>query len=177
MTDHSLAVKDIIKAGIDVYTSQGTIDALKLDSHRLHPVASEKQFKIGDWTILPLEINHDAPEPLGFLICNSDIKFLFITDSYYFEYKIPGLTHLAIECNYSEDLLKMSLDTGLVGKTLENRIRQSHFSLENVKKFMKANDLSKVQEIYLLHISESNGEPVYFQDEIQRLTGIPTYCA
>ncbi|HEM1811409.1 TPA: MBL fold metallo-hydrolase, partial [Listeria monocytogenes] len=52
---------------------------------------------------------------------------------------------------------------------------QSHFSLENVKEFLNANDLSQLREIHLLHISSSNGDPNMFKNEIQALTGVPVY--
>ena len=45
--DHSKAVKDVMKTGIDVYTSQGTIDALGLSGHCIHAVRANKQYKIG----------------------------------------------------------------------------------------------------------------------------------
>ncbi|MCP7855473.1 hypothetical protein JKR18_02825, partial [Listeria monocytogenes] len=58
----------------------------------------------------------------------------------------------------------------------KKRVLQSHFSLENVKDFLKANDLSHLREIHLLHISEKNGDPERFKNEIQAMTGIPVYA-
>ncbi|EDO0821657.1 MBL fold metallo-hydrolase, partial [Listeria monocytogenes] len=55
------------------------------------------------------------------------------------------------------------------------RVLQSHFSLENVKDFLKANDLSQLREIHLLHISEKNGDKERFKKEIQAMTGVPVY--
>ena len=54
---------------------------------------------------------------------------------------------------------------------LKKRILKSHFSLENVKEFLKANDLSRVQEIWLLHLSDGNSDAERFKREIQELTG------
>jgi len=45
--DHSKAVKDVMKAGIDIYTSRGTIDALGLSGHRLRALKSKEQIEIG----------------------------------------------------------------------------------------------------------------------------------
>ncbi|MEG6615355.1 MBL fold metallo-hydrolase [Peptococcaceae bacterium 1198_IL3148] len=176
--DHCKAAKDIIKAGIDVYTSQGTIDALGLSGHRVHAVESKKQFKVGSWTVLPLESQHDAPEPLCFLLANSaGEKLLFATDTYYLRYKFVGLNVIAIECNYSLDILRANVDSGTVPLTLKNRLLNSHFSLDNVKEFLKANDLSKVQEIWLLHLSDGNSDAERFKREIQELTGKVVFVA
>lgn len=69
--DHSAAVKDLIKAGVNIYTSAGTADALRLDSHRVHRVSALEPFTIGTWSILPFDVQHDAVEPLGFLLANT----------------------------------------------------------------------------------------------------------
>ena len=68
--DHSKAAADLMKAGVDIYASRGTIDALGLSGHRFRAVLPRLQFNIYSWTILPFEVEHDAAEPLGFLLAN-----------------------------------------------------------------------------------------------------------
>ena len=87
-SDHSKAVKDIMKAGIDCYMSQGTADALGVSGHRVHIIKPKQQFKVGTWTILPFDVQHDAVEPLAFLLANQDReKLLYATDTYYIKYR------------------------------------------------------------------------------------------
>ena len=167
-----------MRAGIDCYMSRGTAEALGLSGHRLHIIKAKQQFRIGTWTVLPFDTQHDAQEPLGFLLANQDgEKLLYVTDTCYVKYRFHGLTHVAIECNYSLDILKRNVEAGTVPKELKSRILKSHFSLENVKEFLKANDLSKVQEIWLLHMSNGNSDAERFKREVQELTGKPTYIA
>ena len=45
------------------------------------------------------------------------------------------------------------------------------------KELLKANDLSKVQQIWLLHLSDGNSDEKRFKREIQELTGKPTFIA
>ena len=176
--DHSKAVQDMMKAGIDCYMSAGTAEALGISGHRINIIKAKQQFRIGTWTILPFETQHDAQEPLGFLLANQDgEKLLYATDTYFIRYRFRGLTHIAVECNYSLDILRSNAEAGTVDKALKNRILKSHFSLENVKKFLQANDLSKVQEIWLLHLSEQNSCEKRFKEEVQKITGKPTYIA
>ncbi len=176
--DHSKAVKEIMRAGIDCYMSRGTAEALGLSGHRINVIKAKQQFRIGTWTILPFETQHDAQEPLGFLLANqAGDKLLYATDTYYIRYKFHGLTHIMVECNYSLDNLKRNVEAGAVPKELKSRILKSHFSLENVKRFLQANDLGKVQEIWLLHLSDGNSDAERFKREIQSLTGKPTYIA
>jgi phosphoribosyl 1,2-cyclic phosphodiesterase len=170
--DHGKAVKEVMKAGINVYTSKGTAEALGVSGHRLKTIANRKPFTVGTWTILPFEVEHDAAEPLGFLLANKrGEKLLFATDTYYIKYKFPGLTHIMVEANYSMDILKENIEAGRVPAVMKKRLMRSHFSLENVKEFLKANELSKVEEIWLLHLSDSNSDEQRFKQEIQQLTG------
>lgn len=176
--DHAKAVKEVAKAGIDCYMSKGTSDALRVLSHRIKTVKAKKQFNLGTWAILPFETQHDATEPLGFLLANkAGDKLLYATDTYYVRYKFQGLTHLLIECNHSYDILDQNVANGSLSQERKNRLIQSHFSLENVKEFLKANDLSKVREIRLIHLSDGNSHAERFKREIQELTGKSTYIA
>jgi hypothetical protein len=50
-------------------------------------------------------------------------------------------------------------------------------SLETCKGFLRANDLSRVQEIWLLHLSDANSDAARFKREIQELTGKVVYVA
>ncbi len=176
--DHSKAVTDIMKSGIDCYMSKGTADALGVTGHRIKIIKAQESFQVGKWTILPFATQHDAAEPLGFLLVNqAGEELLFATDTFYIKYKFKGLTHIAIECNYSIDILNANIESGLVPVAMKNRLLQSHFSLANVKEFLKANDLSRVAEIHLLHLSSDNSDADRFKREIQQLTGKAVYVA
>lgn len=170
--DHSKSIKDVLKAGIDCYMSAGTAQTLGVDHHRIKRVEAKKQFQLGTWTILPFDVQHDVSEPLGFLLANTaGEKLLFATDTYYIKYRFEGLTHIMVECNYSLKILLENIQRGSVSPVMKKRLMHSHFSLENVKEFFKANDLSKVQEIWLLHLSDTNSNADQFKKEIQELTG------
>ena len=176
--DHSKAVPDMMKAGVNCYMSQGTVEALDVTGHRLHIIQAKQQFQVGTWAILSFDTQHDAIEPLGFLLANqSGDKLLYATDTYYIRYRFQGLTHIMVECNYSMDILRANIEAGLVPVELKNRIIQSHFSLENVKKFLQANDLSNVREIWLIHLSDDNSDATRFKREIQELTGKMVFVA
>ncbi len=177
--DHSKAIRDVLRMGVYVYTSPGTIEALGPDNHRLRAVKSKDTFKVGTWTIRAFETQHDAVEPLGFLLHSqaSNERLLYATDTYYIRYKFPGLTHIMVECNYAKDILYENVKRGAVPEVFKNRLLTSHFSLENVKEFLKANDLSRVQEIWLLHLSDSNSDAERFKREVMEITGKPVYIA
>jgi len=170
--DHARGAEDLLRYGTDLYCSSGTAEALGLSGHRLHLVEPKKQFPLGTWKILPFPTQHDCPGSLGFLLVSGSEKVLFTTDTFYVRYRFQGLTHIMVECNYSEKTLSPNLDPAV-----KKRLLRSHFSLENVKKFLAANDLSRVQGIYLLHLSRDNSDEEYFKSEIMRLTGKPVHVA
>lgn len=176
--DHSRAAADLAKAGVDVYASAGTIAARGLTGHRIKVVEPKRQFDIGTWTIMPFDVEHDAEQPLGFLLANRDgEKLVFITDSYYCRYTFSGLTHIAIEANYSLRILDENIAAGRVHPAMRPRLLRSHFSLENVLDFLRANDLSIVQEVHLLHLSDNNSDEELFRRRVQEATGKPVYIA
>lgn len=176
--DHAKAAKDIMKAGVPVYTSQGTAGALNLSGHRLNLIEAHQQFTIGTWSILPFDIEHDAAEPLGFILANTaGDKLVFLTDTYYCRYRFAGLTHIMVEANYSIDIVNRRVAAGDLHPAQKRRLLRSHFGLEHVKDFIKANDISRLQEIWLLHLSDGNSDADRFKQEIQSITGKPVYIA
>lgn len=171
--DHSKAVKDLIKLGMDIYTSQGTIDACGLAGHRVHPLKELQEITVGTFKVLPFDVQHDAPEPLGFLFTSTETeeKLLYFTDTYYIKYRFQGLTHIMAECNYDKETLQKSIDAGYIPIELVPRLVKSHMSLEHFLDLLKANDLRKVKQIYLLHLSNNNSDEKRFKEEVQKLTG------
>ena len=175
--DHSRDLDGVLKAGINSYMSKGTAEALGLSGHRVKIVESKKQFQIGSWHVMPFDVIHDAPEPLGFILQSGQEKVLFLTDSAYTKYVIPGITHLMIECNYIPEILEENIANRSISKSRKKRLLFSHFSLENVIDFIKASDLSRLKETWLLHLSESNADPKIMKNEVQKITGKPVYIA
>ena len=120
-------------------------------------------------------MQHDV-ENVGFLIYSnhSKEKLLFLTDTFYCKYKFKNLDYLMVEANYSIDILDKNISAGYIPKILKKRLLTSHFSIDNLKSFLKANDLLKVKQIYLIHLSTGNSDSKLFKLEIEKLTGKPT---
>lgn len=176
--DHAKAVRDMLRAGVDCYMSQGTREALGVSGHRVHLVKALEQFAVGEWAVLAFDAVHDAPEPLNFLLAHrSGIKVAYITDTAYCKYRFRGLTHILIEANYALDLLSQNVQNGTVPVDMKKRLLKTHMSLETCKGFLRANDLSKVEAIYLLHLSDGNSDAERFKREVQELAGKVVYVA
>lgn len=174
--DHSRSIRDISRYGINCFMSKGTQDNIdKKYSAYDYIIGNGSFIDIDGWTILAFDVKHDAAAPLGFLLMSPTNKIvLYATDTYYLEYKFTGVTHYLVECNYSENLLQKNAG---IHEDVKSRIRTSHFELENVKEFFKAQDLSKTEKIYLLHLSDENSDEKLFVNEIEKVTGKPVYTS
>lgn len=177
--DHSKAAPELIRRGMDIYASAGTIEACGLSGHRVHTIKAHVRIDIGTFAIQPFDTEHDAAEPLGFLIVSAatNEKLLYVTDSYYIKYRFTGLTHIMIEANYSLDILNDNIGTDPDMGARKRRLMESHMSIDHLEDMIRANDLSRLQQIYLIHMSAENSDEAEFKDRIQRLTGAEVYIA
>ena len=171
--DHSKAVPDLLRRGIDCYMSAGTAEALKVSGAGVRIVKAHERFTVGDWAVLPFDAVHDAEEPLGFVIAAGDERLLYLTDSAYCKYRFAGLTIIALECNHSLALLR----AGTMLEMVQNRIIRNHMSLETTLELLGANDTSRVRETHLLHMSDGNADAQAFKVLVQEATGKPVYVA
>lgn len=170
--DHCKSIKDVLKAAVPCYMSDGTKQALAIENHRIKPLEPKKTVRIGSWKVLPFDVQHDVAEPFGYLLENEQgERLLFATDTYYIKYKFVGITHLLVECNYDQQTLDENAESGRIHPAMKKRVMRSHFGLENLLDFLKANDLSKLQEIHLLHLSNGNANEERIRKEVARLTG------
>jgi len=176
--DHSKGILETVKAGIDVYASPGTIQALRIRSHRLHSIAAQKVFNVGPFKILPFDVKHDCAQPYGFLINHEECgNVLFVTDSKYLPYKFPNLHNIIIEANYSEEILNEGLIGGFMPSYLSNRIINSHMSIETCCQLLKNNDLTSVNNIVLIHLSDRNSHARNFKKQVEDLTAKSVHIA
>ena len=176
-SDHVRGARELAGNGIDIYISEGSAEAAGLIGHRIHRVSPLKAFTVGTLEILPFDVQHDAPDPLGFFI-NSTLtgeRLLYFTDTYYLKYTFPGITHIMGECNHSKEGIRDSIATGRITPELAARLVKSHMSIYRLEEMLEANDLSKLRQIYLLHLSENNSRPEEFKQRIAALTGAEVY--
>lgn len=177
--DHCKGAVDVMRAGIDTYMTLDTATTIKTEGHRLNIIRVGKQFNVGDFTVLPFPAEHDCPGAVGYLIQYKPTgeKLLFATDTYYIRHRFAGLNYILIECNYCKDTLDANIEAGLIPLSLKNRLIESHFSLENVKGFLAANDLRAVKKIVLIHLSDGNANAAQMISEIHDLTKKDTEIA
>ena len=171
--DHAGYMSELINSCIPVYCSRGTADAKQLLSERgLNIVQPKSAVMIGNFKVMPFDVQHDCAEPLGYLINHTETgNVLFATDTFYLKYKFRELNNILIECNYSEDILYQNVDDGKLPYTVQQRVSGSHMSCETCLTTLQANDLSRVNNIVLIHLSSGNSNAEQFRQGITQATG------
>jgi phosphoribosyl 1,2-cyclic phosphodiesterase len=176
--DHSKSMRQLLKEGVDIYTARATWDWYRA-AHgaastfcRDQTIEAMKAFHVGPWKVLPFDVVHDTPETLGFLIDSpGKDRLLFLTDSAYSKYTFPDVTIMAVECNWGEEELVKNVTDGTIHQSRASRTQRTHMSLSRLVQLMQKNDLSKVKEIHLLHLSAQNANAEKFRGRIMQETG------
>jgi phosphoribosyl 1,2-cyclic phosphodiesterase len=173
--DHSRAAEHFLRAGVPVCCSRECADALGIaQHHRWREARPGVELGIGAWRVSPWWARHDAPGALGFFILAPDgDRLLYACDTAYVPHRFAGLTHVAIECNWS----RAAVWSSGVDVAQKRRVVENHMGLDRVLAMLAANDLSRVREIHLLHLSDRHGDEAEFRAAVERATGKPTRVA
>lgn len=133
--------------------------------------------------VMAFPLLHDV-HCLGFLIYHKECGTIcFITDTKAAKnpdgtpFDFPGVNHFIVEANYCEDILL----SRVYGHSLEpfraQRVVESHFSFQECRAMLKQQDLSQVENIVLIHLSDGNSNAEQFKNDMIRATGKNTYIA
>ncbi|QFR24108.1 MBL fold metallo-hydrolase [Schleiferilactobacillus harbinensis] len=177
--DHAKYIKQYLQhTSAPVYMTLGTALALKMGSYRLVVIKARKSFHVGTWTVTPFETEHDAAEPVGFLLdAPAGDRVLYVTDTYFVRYRFSDVTMMMVEMNYSEQEVALNHADGLLPSALEKRIQRSHMAEATALEFIEANVSPKLQQVILIHTSQANSNPVDFVRKTEEITGVPVYIA
>ena len=159
--DHACAIKQVMAAGIDVYSSAGTFGALGVNGNRR---AKAIPAYVGIFNMAfynyGFPIIHDAVEPFGYIIHEEDMNeyLLFVPDSGLIKQQFNiKFDIIAIECSYDIEILQHRVDTQDINESLAKRLLNSHMRKQTTLNYLSEFcDLSKCRQIHLLHMSSDN---------------------
>jgi phosphoribosyl 1,2-cyclic phosphodiesterase len=178
--DHARYLPDYCLAGIPCYGNEGTKKAFFNGNHELFGfrlLQAKTIREIGGFLIKPFLLEHDV-QNFGYLIHNHESGLIcFITDTNYCRYTFKGLNNILIEANYSNEIIDQKLLDGTANKFVRDRVLTYHLEFETTKAFLRANDLTKVNNIVLLHLSMDNSNMDQFRREVIELTGKQVFIA
>ena len=171
--DHAGMAKECEKI-FPVYCNRSVIETKGLQ--RATELKHGSKITIGGFTILPFDADHDVP-CLGFIIKHEEIgNLLFLTDSGSCDYEFKNLNHILIECNYSDEELAKSIESGL-HPSVAKRVLGTHLELYTCRDVLLQQDISNVYNIILIHLSQNNSDEKKFKEVLSRATGKPVQIA
>jgi phosphoribosyl 1,2-cyclic phosphodiesterase len=156
-SDHSSGVRTLIRnSSVDVYTRQGTADSLGLND----AFAIRNPVVIGNFSITPIPVSHDAADPVAFVIHNGKAKVSVVSDLGFVSPDLVGAMMgsqvIALEANHDVDMLK----SGSYPFPLKKRILSDHGHLSNTQTAEALESVSRPwTEIVLTHLSQENNLP------------------
>lgn len=172
--DHAAAIPKLIQRGIAVYSNADVAARYK----GVQELTERKEHPIGTLRILPFAAEHDVP-CYGYQVTSTETgeKLVYITDSAYVRYTFTGLTYIMIEANYAEDIMIDNVRDEKIPFSLAERVAQTHMSIDTLLDLLRANDMTKVRQIYLLHLSDNNSDAEKFKKMVQQETGAEVYIS
>lgn len=167
--DHTRALGVISRSyNIPLYATKDTCDEIlnisslgEFDKSLLNPINIDEQFMIGDITVEPHSIWHDAIDPCCYSLYNGDKKISIATDmgdfDDYIVEKLEGSDAMLIESNHD---IRM-LEVGPYPYQLKQRILGKRGHLSNVAsgKLIKRLLNDHIKAIFLGHLSKENNYP------------------
>ena len=176
--DHIKYAKVYQSSGIGIFTSEGTLKDNRFGLRRAHIIEANSLFQLAGFKVLPFGVEHDAAEPLGFVIQHPDCgTVLFATDTHYLRNRFVGLNNVILEANYSQSIIDDNMANGRLHRAQRTRVMTSHLEFENTKAILEANDLSQVNNIVLIHLSPRNSDAAKYKLEVEQLTGKTVHIA
>ena len=151
--------------GLPMYATAGTIEAIKntpsvgkIDPELFHEIVPQEDFVIGDLTITPIHISHDAADPVAYRIKKENRTFAVVTDLGNYDDEIvqqlQGLDTLLLEANHDIHMLQV----GAYPYPLKQRIlgERGHLSNETSGQLLGQILHDGMQHILLGHLSKEN---------------------
>jgi ribonuclease BN (tRNA processing enzyme) len=172
--DHSRAMNQVAQLGIPLMALGSTFFKMNIPCELRYGVLKNGRTKeISDFKISSFDASHDI-ETLGFIIESGPEKIFFLTDSFKLIWSLRSwqFTCIMIEANYCEELIKSKSET-----FINRRRLRSHMSIQTAILTLGNMDLSKCNNIVLLHLSDGLSNEKGFKEKVEMLFGIPVTIA
>lgn len=152
------------KFNLPVWLTHGTLRAQPkafAGISRLHEIAPQHSFSIGDIEITPYPVPHDAAEPVQFVFGDGARRLGVLTDigsgTPHVETMLSGCHALVLECNHDTDMLM----GGPYPYSLKQRVggRFGHLSNNEAAGILSRLDVNRLQHLVAAHLSQQNNTP------------------
>jgi phosphoribosyl 1,2-cyclic phosphodiesterase len=164
--DHVAGIRVLQKRhGIPVYTNAGTLNGImrqpKSDEICTRIFQTGAVFEIGDISIEPFSVPHDAYEPVGFRLQTAGTAIGVVTDlgmgTSLIREKLRGCHAIIVESNHDEDLLQEAPRPWPLKQRI--RSRQGHLSNTDAARLIADSATDALEHVFLAHLSSDCNTP------------------
>lgn len=163
------------KWSIPLFMSWGTARAVGADEADvdLHVLWGDEAVAIGDLSVLPYTVPHDAREPLQYVFSNGVSRLGVLTDvgtsTPHISAVLSGCDALVLECNHDVGMLAGSR----YPQSLKARIGGNHGHLNNdaAAEILASLDRSRLRHLVAAHLSQQNNLPELAQAAMAGVLG------
>jgi phosphoribosyl 1,2-cyclic phosphodiesterase len=163
------------KHAISLHMSWGTARATGADEADvdLHVVWGDESVAIGDLSVLPYTVPHDAREPLQYVFSDGACRLGVLTDvgvsTPHINATLSGCDALVLEFNHDTAMLQASR----YPPSLKARIGGNHGHLNNdaAAEILAALDRARLRHMVAAHLSQQNNTPDLARAAVARVLG------
>ena len=173
-SDHWKGVMPLAnKFGIKVYLTAGCLKSrdLKNPTTDFHIIDSHTEFQVGDLTVTPVPVPHDAREPVQYLFNSLNHKLGVLTDigslTPHVEAQYDNCHGLLLEANHDLDMLAI----GPYPAFLKDRVsgQWGHLNNQQTARLLANVDQSLIQQLVIGHISDKNNSLDKVRDAVEKV--------
>lgn len=164
------------KCGVPVYATRGTLDGIfktsslgKIDTQQFVEITENQCVTVGDITVDPMKISHDAAQPVAYRFFKDDKRIAVATDMGMIteenEEKLQGMDAILLEANHDVSMLQV----GPYPYYLKQRIlgNRGHLSNENAGRLLSQIVHDRLKYIFLGHLSKENNLPALAYEAVR----------
>ena len=166
-SDHIAGVFRVAAAAdAPVYLTHGTLEAARrcaagFDEARCRVLVPDRAVDVGDLSLLPFAVPHDAREPVQYVIDDGIGRLGLLTDTgratpHLIE-RLGGVQTLVLECNHDRTMLS----NGRYPPSLKRRVGGDfgHLANEAAAGILAAVDTRRLRRVIAAHLSLENNRP------------------
>ena len=151
--------------GTPVYANAGTLNGIQRQP-KAHEITAKvfqtgASFEIGDITVEPFSVPHDAYEPVGFRLQTGNTSVGVVTDlgmsTALIREKLRGCHAIIVESNHDEDLLREAPRPWPLKQRI--RSRQGHLSNIDAARLIAESATDNLEHVFLAHLSSDCNTP------------------
>lgn len=140
---------------------------------RVEYFAAGEAFSVGDITVSPFTIPHDAADPVGFVLEAEGVRIGLATDLGYMpahaSMRLRGCNVLVLESNHDLEMLRDGPYPWSVKQRVMSRV--GHLSNDAAAEFLEKSYDGQAAYVVLAHLSESNNLPELARIAAERALG------